>query len=61
MADGLAVLCKVADEALMYGKGGAPKDWKERSIAAVKDAATHNAALLIAISPGVQKLVEAAQ
>lgn len=51
VADSLATLCRIGDEAL---------SGKTASAAAIKDATAHHAGLLIAIGPAVQKLVEAA-
>jgi len=45
--------------ALAYAAGGAPADWKQQTAVSFKEATTHHAALLIAISPGIQKLVDA--
>jgi len=59
VADGLAALCRVGDEALTYGGRGAPADWKQRTSAALKDANAHHASLLIAIGPAIQELVDA--
>lgn len=61
VADAAQVLCKVGIEALGYVKSPAPSNWKQNTLAAVKDASKHNAALLIPFAAAVQKLVEAAQ
>jgi len=61
VADSAFVLCKAGIEALGYAKSPAPANWKQQTLAAVKDASKHNAALLIPFAPAVQKLVEAAQ
>ncbi len=59
VADGLAALCRVGDEALNYMNAKAPADWKQHSAAVLKEATTHHAGLLIAIGPAIQKLVNA--
>jgi hexosaminidase len=59
LADGLAAMCKVGDEALTYATAKAPADWKQHSNAVLKEANTHHAGLLIAIAPAIQKLVDA--
>lgn len=58
LADALATLCRAGSEALTYRAAAPPSDWKARTLATVKDAATHRAAMLIAIAPAIQKLVE---
>jgi hexosaminidase len=59
VADGLAALCRIGDEALTYSNTAAPADWKQRTVAILKNANTHHASLLIAIGPAIQKLVDA--
>jgi hexosaminidase len=59
VSDALITLCHTGDEALTYGAGSPPADWKARTAAALKDANAHHAALLIAIGPAIQKLVDA--
>jgi hexosaminidase len=59
VADGLGALCRLGDEALTYANTAAPADWKQGTVAALKDANAHHAGLLIAIGPGIQKLVDA--
>jgi hexosaminidase len=61
LADGLATLCRVGDEALTYAGTAAPADWKQRTVSALKEANAHHASLLIAIAPAIQKLVDAVQ
>ena len=61
VADAVAALCRTGIEALSYSSRPAPADWKPRTRAAIKDASTHRANLLIAIAPGIEKLVERAQ
>jgi hexosaminidase len=59
VADGLATLCRAGDEALTYASTAAPADWKQRTVAVLKDVNAHHASLLIAIGPAIQKLVDA--
>jgi hexosaminidase len=59
VADALAVLCRVGDEALTYANTAAPADWKQRAVTTLKDANAHHAGLLIAIGPAIQKLMDA--
>jgi hexosaminidase len=59
VADSIGAISKAGDEALRYESGGAPQDWKQRTNAALKDANAHHAAMLIAIEPAIQKLVDA--
>jgi hexosaminidase len=59
IADGLAAMCKVGDEALTYANKKAPADWKQHTPALLKEANAHHAGLLIAIGPAIQKLVDA--
>ncbi|HWF07128.1 MAG TPA: beta-N-acetylhexosaminidase [Bryobacteraceae bacterium] len=59
VADALATQCKLGDEALMYATSAAPTGWKSRAAAALKDANAHHASLLIAITPAVEKLIDA--
>jgi hexosaminidase len=59
LADALVTLCRTGQDALVYAAGGAPADWKQRTAASFKEATAHHAALLIAIAPGIQKLVDA--
>jgi len=59
VADGLAALCRIGDEALTYSNTAAPADWKQSTVATLKNANTHHASLLIAIGPAIQKLVDA--
>ncbi len=59
MADATATLCRIGQEALNYASLPAPNGWKQNSMDAIKDASTHNAALLIPFAPAIQKLVEA--
>jgi len=59
VADGLTILCKAGTEALTYAGTAPPPDWKQQSSAAVKEATAHHAAMLIAIAPEIQKLVDA--
>jgi hexosaminidase len=61
IADGLTTLCRVGDEALTYTGRAPPADWKQRTLAALKEANAHHASLLIAIAPAIQKLVDAVQ
>jgi hexosaminidase len=61
VADGLTTLCRVGGEALTYAGAAPPADWKQRTLAALKDATAHHASLLIAIGPAIRKLVDAAQ
>jgi len=55
VAESLIAMCRIGDEALSNAKAA---DWKQRTLAAFKDANAHHASLLIAIGPAVQKLVE---
>jgi hexosaminidase len=59
VADGLAAMCRVGDEALTYANTKPPADWKLHTVAALKEANAHRAGLLIAIGPAIQKLVDA--
>lgn len=59
LADGLAAMCKVGDEALTYANTKAPADWKQYTVTALKEANAHHAGLSIAIGPAIQKLVDA--
>jgi hexosaminidase len=59
VADALVTLCRTGEDALTYAAGGAPADWKQRTAASMKEATAHHAAILIAIAPAVQKLVDA--
>jgi hexosaminidase len=59
VADALATECQSGEEALGYATSPAPPGWKARATAAVKDANTHHASLLIAIAPAIQKLIDA--
>jgi hexosaminidase len=59
LADGLTVLCRVGNQALTYSNNPAPANWKQQTLAALKDANAHHAGLLIAIGPAIQKLVDA--
>jgi len=59
VADALTVICKAGIEALSFASAPPPTGWKERTTAALKEANAHHAAMLIAIEPGVQKLVDA--
>jgi len=63
VADSLANLCQVGQQALSYlGRGvPAPADWKQHSLTVISDAAKPKANLLVQIAPGIQKLVEAVQ
>ncbi len=63
LADSLASLCQVGQQALSYlGRGTpAPAQWKQHSVDAVTDAAKPKADLLVQIAPGIQKLVDAVQ
>jgi hexosaminidase len=60
LADAIVTLCRTGQDALAYAAGGAPADWKQRMTVTMKDATAHHAAMLIAIAPGIQKLVDAA-
>jgi hypothetical protein len=57
LADAVTVLCRAGIEALSYRASAPPPDWKPRILAAIKDAGTHRANLLIAIAPAIEKLV----
>ena len=57
LADAVTVLCRAGIEALSYRASAPPPDWKPRTLAAIKDAGTHRANLLIAIAPAIEKLV----
>jgi hexosaminidase len=59
LADGLKTLCALGSEALTYATVAPPPEWKQRIAAALKDANAHQASLLFAIGPGIQKLVDA--
>jgi hexosaminidase len=59
VADGLATLCRVGDEALTYANTPAPENWKQRTVATLREANAHHASLLIAIGPAIQKLTDA--
>jgi hexosaminidase len=59
VADGLAAMCRIGDEALTYVNTKAPADWKQHTAALLKEANAHHAGLLIAIGPAIQKLVDA--
>jgi hexosaminidase len=61
LAGALQVICKAGEEALGYKTGAAPEGWKLKTTAALKDANAHHGAMLIAIEPAVQKLVDAVQ
>ncbi len=68
VADALAALCKVGQEALSYldtGAAASPSvpaaDWKQQNLSAVQEAAKRHGDILIQIAPGIQKLVEAVQ
>jgi len=61
VADGLATLCRIGDEALRYTGASPPADWKQNTVAALKEANAHHAGLWIAIGPAIQKLVDAVQ
>jgi len=60
LADGLTALCRVGEEALAYSANPAPADWKQFTVAELKDANAHHAGLSVAIGPAIQKLVDAA-
>jgi hexosaminidase len=59
VADGLAAMCRVGDEALTYANKAAPGDWRQHTVVVLKEANVHHAGLLIAIGPAIQKLVDA--
>jgi hypothetical protein len=59
VADGLTAMCRVGDEALTYANKAPPADWKQHTVAVLKEANAHHAGLLIAIGPAIQKLVDA--
>lgn len=63
VADSVAKLCQIAQEALSYlsSGGSVNADWKQRNTAAIADATKPEAEMLIQIAPGVQKLVDAVQ
>jgi len=62
-ADSLVTLCRVGQEALSSLSSDAKlePDWKQKSLAAIADAAKPHAFMLIQIAPAIQKLVEAAR
>jgi hexosaminidase len=64
-ADALAALCRAGQDSLSYLDGGAanlaPADWKQRTQSAVDDASKRKGDILIPISPGIQKLIDAVQ
>ncbi len=53
------VVCRAGQEALAYRTASAPANWKTTTTAALTAAAAHQASMLIAIVPAVQKLVDA--
>jgi hexosaminidase len=59
VADGVTTLCRIGGEALTYTNTTAPVDWKQRTVAALKESNAHHASLLIALGPAIQKLVDA--
>ncbi len=63
VADAVVTLCKAGQEALSNLDGGSMShpaaDWKQRNLTAVHDAAERKGDILIAIAPGIQKLVDA--
>lgn len=63
VADSLATLCTVGQQALSYlGRNtAAPADWKQRSQTVLTEAAKRHADLLVPIAPGIQKLADAVQ
>jgi hexosaminidase len=61
LADALQSICKAGQDALNYSAAKAPEGWKQKTSATLKDANQHHGAILIAIEPAVQKLVDAAQ
>jgi hexosaminidase len=61
LADALQSICKTGQEALGYSAAKAPEGWKQKASAILKDANQHHGAILIAIEPAIQKLVDAAQ
>ncbi|MBV9158034.1 MAG: family 20 glycosylhydrolase [Acidobacteriaceae bacterium] len=66
-ADTVIGVCKIGSDALLYldphltPPSAATAAWKQRSLAAVEEAAKRQGDVLIAIVPGVQKLVEAVE
>jgi hexosaminidase len=59
VAEALRSMCRIGEEALRYRGSNAPEGWKQLSNSALKDANAHHAAMLIAIEPAIQKLVDA--
>lgn len=64
-ADALAALCRAGLDALSYLDAASTKialpDWRAQTLASVDAAATRKGDLLVAIAPGVRKLVDAVQ
>ena len=59
LAAAVVTICRSAREALSYRAAAAPANWKMSTLAALTQAAAHQANMLVAIAPAVQKLVEA--
>lgn len=59
VADAVATLCKIGEEALGYASSSAPAGWRQTALELVKDASQHTAGLLIPFAPAIQKLVQA--
>ncbi len=61
LADATVRLCKTGQEALAFldSGGKASADWKDKSLAAVKQDSQRQADILVMIAPAIQKLVEA--
>ena len=59
VADSLTVLCRTGTEALNYATTAPPAGWKQQTVPTLKEATAHHGAMLIAIAPAIQKLVDA--
>lgn len=59
VADQVAKLCSIGEQALDYAGSGAPPGWKQSSLDQIKTASKHTANLLFPFAPQIQKLVEA--